>query len=75
MADNRNQNWNTEDSRSQQPDQRSKELGTEQRTGTELGQHNRNQPDTGDRQSGNMSESNLGEQSEKSSRDAETEDI
>lgn len=74
MADSRNQNWSSEETRSQQPDQRTEEAGTEQRTGTELGQQSRNQPETSDRQSGS-SESNLGEQSERSSRNAETENL
>jgi hypothetical protein len=74
MADNRNQSWNQEDSRNQQPDQ-NQTPGTEQRTGSELGQQNRNQPETGNRQSEGTSEHNLGEQSERSSRDANTENV
>jgi hypothetical protein len=70
MADNRNQNWNQEESRTQQSDQKNESMGSEQRTGSEIGQQDRSQQGSSDSRS-----SNLGEQSEKSSSDTETQDV
>lgn len=70
MADNRNENWNREESRTQQPDQKNESLGSEQRTGSEMGQQDRSQQGPSDSRS-----SNLGEQSERNSTDSETQDI
>lgn len=74
MADDKNQNWNQDQDRTQNPDQKNENPGTEQRTGSEMGQQDRSQQGTSDWQSGNSS-SNLGEKSERSSSDTESQDI
>ena len=73
MADDKNQSRNQEPGRNQQPDQKNESPGTEQNTGSEMGQQ-QSQRSTSNWQSGTRGFGE-GEQSERATSDAQQEEV